>query len=422
MRIRAITESVRLDEKLGNLAQLNLGKLAGLLKQDTYKGVGTKFTSSSSYYSPGNTSKIIDAGVIKQGLKDLRKAYRDGAAQSDGAGDIVGFALYLQGQTVAFGLFSDLAGSRPEGKFSYDLTPFEKQVNDQQDQKNAGKQSWQQPPRIKPTSAYDKKDTEYPNGWSQPSVEITRNFVGRSQTVGELAGFMEDLMSISQLVGEPVTCKLITSDKTGSLRGQARRQLSYKDVKDAAEDLKRRLVKFKNAKRPTAENIHQFLEMVTSRAANVINLGGRPWKTEAKNGYDKIDPVKLMQGTPFSISYDSADPGSYESLKVHYRYDPTTNLLKPWKANWTTPERTDKTVVLDHSFWIMNALGVKDLEKPTVVRKMLTMLKDSPGTQTFKTIEAAIGAMRKLGEDWPEFAVIEKSVATERAKEAQKSQ
>lgn len=129
-----------------------------------------------------------------------------------------------------------------------------------------------------------------------------------------------------------------------------------------------------------------------------------------------------MQGASFSISYDSADPGSYESLKVHYRYDPTTNLLKPWKANWTTPERTDKTVVLDHSFWIMNTLGVKDLEKPTVVKKMLTMLKDSPGTHTFKTIEAAIGAMRKLGEDWPEFAVIEKSVATERAKEEAKKQ
>ena len=422
MRLHMLTESVRLDEKLGNLAQLNLGKLAGLLKQDMYRGVGNKFTSTSSYYSPGNTSKIIDAGVIKQGLKDLRKAYRDGAAQAEDAGSIVGFALYLQGHTVAFGLFSDLAGSRPEGKFSYDLTPFEKQVNDHQDQKNAGMKSWQQPSRMKTTSAYDKTDNEYPNGWHEPSVEITRNFVGRNQTVGELAGFMEDLMSIAQLVGEPVTCKLVTSDKTGSLRGQKRRQLNYKDVTDAAEDLKRRLVKFKNAKRPTAENIHQFLEMVTKRAASVINLGGRPWKTEASNGYEKIDPVSLMRGASFSISYNSADPGSYDNLQVYYRYDPATNLLKPWKANWTTPERTDKTVVLDHSYWIMNALGVKDLEKPTVVRKMLTMLKDNPGTQTFKTIEAAIGAMRKLGEDWPEFAVIEKSVATERAKEAQKSQ
>jgi hypothetical protein len=419
-----LTESARLDEKLGNLAQLNLGRLGDLLKQDMYRGVGNKFTGSSSYYYPGNTSKIIDAGVLKEGLKSLRKAYRDAVA-GEGNISIAGFALYLKGQTVAFGLFSDLAGSRPEGKFAYDLTAFEEQLRAQTDRENETRQAWNKKAHTPPTSAFDKEDYEYEGGhYTGKRIDVIRKFVGSSKSVGELAVFMDQLTALSAQLGAPVTCKLVTTDREGSERGQQRRQLNRNEVVDAVADLKRRLTKYKNSKRPTAENIHQFLEMVTSGAASVVNFGGRPWKASARSGASssKIDPLALLSGTPFEIDYSSADPGSYDSIKIGYRFDRANNTLTPWQARWTGEDRREKSIVLDPKFWIQQTLGVKDLEKPTVVRKMLTLIKDSPGSYTFDRIEKAINAMRNLGEDWPEFGVIEKSISAERAKEAAKKQ
>jgi hypothetical protein len=420
MKIKMLQESVRqLDEDLGNLAQLNLGKLAGLLKQDRHSGVGKKFVRPPHYF-PGNTSEIIDAGELKGGIQGLRKAYR---AKAPEKGNLVGFAIYLNGKTVAFGLFTDyqLAGRTREGEFAYDLTGFEAQIDAAHEKENADRKTWNQTRKMNTTSAYDKEDYHYPRGYGQGREEIIRKFVGQSQSTGDLATFLEKLNEIAELIDGKITLKLVTNDREGQERHNTRYQARPTpfDYAQAANDLKARLVRFKNAKRPTAENIHQFLEMATSRAAKVINFGGKPWHTTEEKS-NMVNPVELLNGRPFVIEYKSANPGDYGTLKISYRYDKRDNQIRPWQAQWSGKSYDSETVIMDPEYWVMSTLRVPSLEKPTVIKQMLTKIKDSPNESTFNTIEKSIKAMRQLGEDWPEFGIIEKSLAAERAKAAQK--
>lgn len=421
MRLHMISESRQVNEDLGNLSKLNLGNLAGLLKQDGYRGVSNKF-QKGPYSSPGNTSEIIDAGPLNKGITGLRKAYR--AAQSreeKGNVPIVGFAVYLNNKTVAFGLYGsdELAGRTREGKFAYDLRGFEAQIDAAHEKENTGRHQYNQTRKIDSTSAYDKEDREYPHGYGKEAQTVIRKFVGSSRSTADLAAFLETLTTIADLIDGTLTLKLVTADRQGSERGQSRRMAAPTpfDMREAGRDLKARLARFKNAKRPTAENIHQFLEMAVNKAASVVNFGGNSWSTNAGIGYQtNIDPVKLMNGMPFSIEYKSAEPGSYATLKISYRYDKRDNMIRPWQAQWSDKESKSKVVVMDPEFWIQDRLKISDLEKPTVIKKMLTMIKENPGTTTFGTIETAIKAMRDLGHDWPEFGIIEKSIAAERAK------
>jgi hypothetical protein len=422
MKIKMLTESTRrLAEDLGNLAQLKLGNLIGLLKQDRHSGVGKQF-QKGAHYGPGNTSDIVDVGVLKNGIQGLRKAYRSHEIENN---VFVGFAVYLNGKAVAFGLYDadKLAGRTREGEFAYDLSGFEAQIDAAHEKENAERQKWNQTRKMAPTSAYDKEDRIYPRGYGQDSEKIIRKFVGGSESTNDLAAFLDKLQQIADLIDGTITLKLVTADRKGSLRGQARRQARPEefDMRTAAENLKVRLARFKNAKRPTAENIHQFLKMATDQAASVVNFDGEPWSTKVGKGYGSdLDPVALMNGKPFALEYKNADPKSYNSLKISYRYDKRDNQIRPWQAQWTSKDYRSKTVVMDPEYWIKATLGVDDLEKPTVIKNMLTKIKDKPGEGTFNTIEKSIAAMRDLGADWPEFAIIEKSLAAERAKAEKK--
>jgi hypothetical protein len=59
-------------EDIGNLAQLNLGPMINLLRQRRYYAQ-SKFDSNVF----GTQNEIVDGGILKNGLKGIRKAYRD---------------------------------------------------------------------------------------------------------------------------------------------------------------------------------------------------------------------------------------------------------------------------------------------------------------------------------------------------------
>jgi len=426
MKIKMLA-SPRLVENLGNLSALNLGKFVGLLKQDREDGIGTRFVAGSPGRGPGNTSQVVDAGVMKDGIKSIRRAYRDyinSRSEESGAewswAIPVGFALYINGKTVAFGLFhgDDLAGGSRSGKFAYDLTDFQDAIDSNYQKKiDAEPNEWRRDSKMQTHTSGEKERKE--RNWDTKVTTTTiRKFVGGTQTTRELAVILSEIEAVAAEIGTKVTIKVVTSDSPGARRGKERRALQPDEVRDAGRELRDRLVRFKNNKRPSADNIQQFISMVTDQAASVINFDGVPWRSKPKAGWgsDKMDPVDLLKGRSFSISYNSAEPNSYASLNISYRYNVNDNTIRPWTASWSA-DREQKTIILDNEYWVKSTLGIPDLEKPTVVRKMLTMIKERPGDDTFNKIEKSIGAMRQLGEDWPEFNIILKSIESERNKE-----
>lgn len=421
MRLYMISESTQLNEKLGNLAALKLGNLINLLKQDGRYGVKSTFYKNA-YTGPGNTSQIVDAGVLKNGIAGLRKAYRDygkSTADQRGAPFISAFAIYLNGDAVVFGMYTadTLAGKSRTGQFAYDLSKYEDAIDAQNEKENEGNPSYRQTRKMTPTSAYDREDRDWNS--SDRSAKIITKFIGSDTSTGELSEFLDKLGQIAELLGATITLKLVTNDRDGVNRGTARRQLQPVEVRDAGEDLKNRLVKYKNSKRPTAENIHQFLSLVMSKAASVINLDGRAWKSTPNQGgsHSQIDPAKLMSGQPFSISYRTAEPQGYDSLEISYRYNTSDNTIKPWQASWYDVNHKKVEIVMDPGYWVQSTLKVNNLEKPTVIKQMLTMIKNSPSELTYKKIAKSISALKQIGEDWSEFAIIQRSIDIERAKE-----
>lgn len=431
MKINSLLEPAQLDENLGNLAALNLGKLSGLLKQN-HDGVGKKF-ASDRYSGPGNTSEIVDIGPMKKGIVGLRKAYRDytapeGAQRGWSSPHPVGFAVYLDNRAVAFGLFTadSLAGRTRNGQFAYDLSGFEAQIDAAHERENAGRSQYNRSRKMDPDSAYDTEHETHPNGWREPAVTVTRKFAGKSTTTEDLSTFLTRLDQIAGEIGGTITLKLVTNDYSGISRKQTRTNaasgaVGMGEIRDAGKALRDRLLRYKNSKRPTADTIHRFLEMVMKKEASVVNFGGRPWRTAPSKGYssDAISPIDLMKGKPFVMQYTSAegsDSYTSDSIKISYRYDPLDNTIKPWQAQYTDENRNSKTIPMDVGYWVKDKLSIPDLEKPTVIKAMLTKIKESQYETNLAGIENVIRAMRGEGINWPEFDIIEKSIATERAK------
>ena len=414
MKFFGLLESVLLTEKLGNLAQLNLGPLADILKQDNWHGVGKKFSGNVSH-TLSSTSEIIDAGDLKNGLAGLRKAYR---AHDPASGHIAAFAVYLAGHAVAFGLFDaySLAGKTRSGMFSYNLNNYKDQLQAVADAANKDKPSWRQTPAMKPSSAYDKEERS--GGWrSEPEVVTIKKFAGNSISVDSLSQVLDIIHQIGNTTNQPVTLKLVVSDVAASNK-RSERYINNKVVQDAGKELAKRLIAYKNSKRPTADTIQDFIRMVMGKEAAVVNFGGQPWRS-AGNSYNTVDPMKLMSGVPFVIQFASATPDSYNHIAISFRYNSKNNQIVPWQARYRDEQTNkDKIIPIDLEMWATATLDIPDLEKPTVIKKMLTMLKNSPTVQTFDTLERAIGAFTDHGVDWPEFEVIKRSIAAERNKKA----
>jgi len=85
-----------LNEDWENLAQLNLGPMMDILKQGfgygNEAGIGKKINSGFVWKGITSTSEIVDLGVIKSGLKDIRAAFRKYESP-----DACAFTVYIAG-------------------------------------------------------------------------------------------------------------------------------------------------------------------------------------------------------------------------------------------------------------------------------------------------------------------------------------
>jgi len=86
------------------------------------------------------------------------------------------------------------------------------------------------------------------------------------------------------------------------------------------------------------------------------------------------------------------------------------------QSSETDDKRVTETIPMDVGYWAKDKLGIPDLEKPSVSKAMLTKIKESQYETNLAGIENVISAMHSEGIDWPEFAIIEKSIAIERNK------
>lgn len=416
-RLMKISEVTQLDEDLGNLAQLGVGPLIKILNQPFSRGgsgrrassphigaVGSKFYSSGD--GIGTRSPIVDLGVIKRDvMKEIRKFFKkDESAKA--------FALYIGGTPVLFATTDDyqLAGTSRISRAAYDLTPFEEEYKAHIEATYA---KYQSRPSIK--TARDKTEREYKNNW-RDSYDVIKHYQGDVFTTGELANVIAIIEAIAKAVNKPITAKAVMHDRESAQlhyqRYQNKPEPRIRDAYTMAQDLRVRLARYKNTKRPTVDTIEEFIKLALNGGAKVVNFAGHPYQM-ATTSYDKIEPAALLSGKPFRVSYKSNDPQDYRTVDVHYMFDRETNLLTPFKADWKSSEDTPygagQTAVLDIKGYLRSELKIATLNKDRVLPALLKMYKDSPGVTTYRRVLSIIAALRKAGEDWPELAAIEKS-------------
>lgn len=395
-----------INEDLGNLQKLQIGPMINVLKQH---GSTSRSGRDEPYISPvgskfaqreiGPNSEIIDASVIKNGIKGLRKAYKDNP-------DARAFAIYIGSKAVMFGTFEaeTLAGSSRSARLAYDFSQY-KDLWDQ-----VFTSTWDRPATttarsVEPRS-YEKDDAEKQGKVAKPAI-----YAGNMVSTGELSKIFDVVEMISKTTSQPVTARLVMPD----IQSRETRITRYQqaDINKGVEDLKTRLAKFKLAKQPTVDTIEQFIEMTMKNPGKVVQFAGRTYYLKGSS-YDKLDPTSLLSGKPFTTRYNCADPGAYDSLELTYAFDPATSMLKPVNAIWydrTIPNdrASRQEAVLDGPMYLRSRFkGLKDLsDKKVIMPKLLTMVKD----QRYQDAKNIIDALRKSDQDWPELAMIEKSLA-----------
>lgn len=408
-----------LTEKLGNLSKLNVGPLINVLKQSGSKGKrGYNTSPTGSRFGGGygsdvsSTSDIVDVGPIKNGIAGLRKAYKD-------HDDAKAFALYVGGKPVAFGKFSgyDLGGASRTGMLAYDLSQFKDQVEakykDELEQAKKEKNTWKvnniehEIERESGKSFHVKKERNWSyHGDDESKKYKDEHYHGKLHDTSSLAEFLKHVFALAG--DKPVTAKLVLSDSEAAKKRTARwgnKPVSRDvDVHRALEDLKTRLKKYKLTKKPTAASAQEFLKMASGNL-DAITIGGRTFKTKAGEGhYSKSSALNVLNGRPFEVQYDAAEPGSYDHLSIKYVFDPETGILAPYGASWTDNGKKQHEVLHADNF-MKHEMGLKDTSKDAVMKKILTTLKDHP-----YSAQELIDKARKAGHDYPEFEAIEKSI------------
>jgi hypothetical protein len=431
-------------EKLGNLAKLNVGSMINILKQKFSQGSGSGRRASYDRASQtgkrfgggdrdngywydregfGDTSEVIDVSLNRKIplIAAVRRAYKEHE-------DAIAFALYVDGKAVCFGKYTaeTLGGSARVGGLAYDFTIFKDQLDKQHADALADhkeKKRWGQEPQPRKLSSH--KEEEH-DSWTQERRKRDgkaplppKVFHGEAKATGNLKEILEE---IEQLAGSrKITCKLVLSDKKGMAKRGERsknRPVDQSDLMKGLGDLKTRLAKYKIAKKPTADTIEGFLE-ATLKGIKVIQFAGQGYSTtpDVQYGQDKINPISLLNGKPFHISYKNVEPGhSSDSVDVYYIFDKETGKLEPWKASWRQKGSYETiTAALKPDTYLHQELGVKsknkDEQKDEILKHILTKFKASPASakQLIKTARAA-------GHDYPEFKAIEKSLAASETK------
>jgi hypothetical protein len=414
-----------LNEDLGTLQQLNVGPLINVLKQGG--GYHSKGRGGRSHEHTGeiggkfagqtiqNTSVVTAPIALKsgEGFKSLRKAFLDA-----GKGEYTpeAFALYVDDQAIAFGMFNydDLRGSSKAGLFAYDLTPLADAINQADDEAHAARPKYYhndgQPRSPSDISSYHEKERYRGYHDDKEKVLTPQRFQGKTITTNQLGTFITKIEGILTKTGGKLTAKLVMADKKAGAKRMSR--FSYKEVKDAGEDLKKRLSIYKNSKKPTVDTIVKFIAYSLAHPGKRVQFAGRTYQLTAET-YDKIDPIALLRGQSFNTRYKSADPGSYESLTLTYRFDQPTNQLIPVKAEWsdnTNPAKAKKQeAVLDAKGYVKSILGNKVLDKDTVVKSLLEKMKTTQYTSVMNLSKALID----IGYDWPELNTIYNSAKNE---------
>jgi len=400
-----------LNENLGNLAQLNAGPLINVLRQavGTSKRWGSEIHHDERKFNRreiGASSEIVDVGVIKDGIKGIRKAYKANISAE-------GFAVYIGGKIAALGIFNidTLAGSSRIGRLAYDLTPWSDTVA-QLDQAAAAAHigKYTRPPLIKQTSLSHKK----PYSWEQ-EVTNPKRMTGVMQSTGDLSSFLSTIDAIAKAVGQPVTAKLILFDKAG-MQTRSKRY-SQSQINTGVEDLKTRLVKYKQSKLPTINTIQDFVKHALENPGKKAQFGGTTYMLTPRNSYNTHTPIEILKGTPFEVRYESITPGRSGTLDLLYKYDRDTNMLLPIKARWTEyapgaassygPGTSSQEAVVDPKAYIKSEISMKGFDKFTILRGMMAMSKEGK----HKKLKDVISALRLMGEDWPELSAIENSIS-----------
>lgn len=338
-----LTESISLTEAIGNLSQLNLGPMINLLRQRASPGSKKRNSSITSdqnkwvAWGIGADSEIVDIGVIKKGISSIKQAYKQAG------GSAHAFALYVNDKAVLFSVATDsqLSSKNEVTAVTYDLSMFSDILNKKHQEKMDNEPSdyyRARMPRTSPTeltTTHDEEKSHY-DYTLQKSVPVTKHYTGTQTSTSSLISIIDNITELAKEIGGTLTCKLVLHDMKGQTTRQAR-AMTRMSLQTGILELSSRLKKYKNSKKPSANNIKEFLQHVLNKTASVIQFAGSSYKTEIRptGDFGKITPESLLLGGGFSVEYASADPDNYCSVSIKYSFDKTTNILEPYKATWT---------------------------------------------------------------------------------------
>ena len=213
-----------------------------------------------------------------------------------------------------------------------------------------------------------------------------------------------------------VTCNLvIREDNKKALDRSNNPPLREKDVSEFRSELMIRLKKYKLSKKPSVDNIHDFLK-AAEKGTGIIQFAGSSYKLQKEFvNYDKYTPLDLLNGKEFKISYASVQPGDYTRIYVTYSFDKSTSMVMPTVVEWIETNEDGKSEnreeILNRPVWLRkNKLDVSN--KEATIKKLLTDFKNG-GLHNLKKIQTMIDQLRAEGVDWEELNTIEKSVKSE---------
>lgn len=392
-----------LNEDLGTLTQLGVGPLINLLKQPVRYGsygrhgrdhpdiyeIGKRFQHSNI----GSTSEIRDVGQIKQGIKSIRKVFKENE-------DAEGFALYIGGYPVMFTITDayNLAGSSRSNLVAYDLRKYSEVVNKLTAEKY-----------IKPAHTTIRlKDPEYFD-----RIKLPKPFAGSVYSTSDLSDLIDLIQKVAADINQSLTAKLVMKDVVAAQKKLKR--YTNNEVATGAKDLKTRLAIYKNSKRPSVNTIEEFVKISLNNPGKTVQFAGYTYLLSTK-ALDKTDPVKMLSGEPFKVYYNVVDPGSYNSLDIVYRYEKEDNQLIPIKATWydrAGDSRESQSAILDVKGYLKSYLKIKSLDQNTVINALMNDFKQ----HNLKHMLLMVNALKKAGYAWPELGVLEKSAQTQLSKQ-----
>jgi hypothetical protein len=379
-------------ENLGNLSQLNAGPLINVLRQyvvGSYRRHLSGKAGEEQKKFPnnllGSESEIVDVGAIKD-LSGLRKQYKQHEQRSMPQG----FGLYINGKCIAIGVFDSdkLAGSSRNGLLSWDVSEFSEQFQ----RNNAVSRS---------TKSYSWNNT-------------IRKYEGVLVDTGTLKTYVEDFAKLAADNNSQLTAKLIMRDINRSKKNQQRlnRRLTPSEIYTGIDALKKRLKTYKLGKNPTADTIQQFITTALAQATGKLRFGHLTYNLASKGS--GMDPIAVIQGEPFRREYKAEE--AYLTMDITYYFDAKANEIKPITASWPKKDQYGSQLeILDPAAFAKMKYEINDItDKQTVIPKILKSLKDG----RLSLVDELLIVAEKANPNWPELAVIKKSIAADRANKA----